>query len=364
MGITSFTTARERLVAAADEHLTGEAACEAIVRAFALVAPAEAVAVMTTDPQTNLPAGGIVTGFDASDCVPFWDNELLDPDFNKFNDLARSVDPVATLAETTDGDLARSPRYQKLYAAAGASDELRVAFLSGNSCLAIGAFVRCDGEVYSRTEVNDVRNLLVPASNVLRAALGHMTDPLTPQGPVVLILDADGQVVTQSEDADEILDDLRIDVDAGLPGTILVAASRARARRSSTRLTTRLRGTSGRWVRIHVTPMSGDGGTVSVTIDAAGAGDLVPILLDSYGLTERETDIVLQVCRGIGTKEIAGELSISVHTVRDHLKSIFEKSGVNSRGELVARLFSNHVLAPFEENVSHLGSKVRRGEGP
>lgn len=354
MGITSFTTARDQLVGAADERLTGEEACAVIVRAFAEVAPADAVAVMTTDPQTNMPAGGIVTGFDASDCVPFWDNELLDPDFNKFNDLARAVDPVATLVEATDGDLGRSPRYQKLYEVAGASDELRVAFLSGTSCLAIGAFVRCDGEVYTRTEVSDVRNLLVPATNLLRAALGHMTEPLTPQGPVVLILDSANDVITQSEDAEAVLDDLRIDVDSGLPGTIMVAASRARASRTSTRLTTRLRGTSGRWVRMHVTPMSGDEGLVSVTIDAAGAGDLVPILLDSYGLTDRETDIVLQVCRGVGTKEIAAELSISVHTVRDHLKSIFEKSGVNSRGELVAGLFSNHVLAPFEDNVAHL----------
>ena len=100
------------------------------------VAPYDATAVMTTDPETHLPAGGIVSGFDASDCVPFWDNELLDPDFNKFNDLAKSIEPVATLADATDGDLARSPRFQKLYAAAGASDELRVAFMSGTSCLA------------------------------------------------------------------------------------------------------------------------------------------------------------------------------------------------------------------------------------
>ncbi|WP_436794872.1 helix-turn-helix transcriptional regulator [Actinospongicola halichondriae] len=354
MGITSFTTARDQLVAAADERLTGEEACAVIVRAFALVAPADAVAVMTTDPETNLPAGGVVLGFEPSHCVPFWDNELLDPDFNKFNDLARSIDPVATLAEVTDGDLGRSPRFNNLYAASGASDELRVVFTAGSTCLAIGAFVRCDGDVYSPTEVSDVRNLLVPATNVLRSALAHVTEPLTSRGPVVVLLDADGKVVSQSADADEVLDDLRIEVDGVLPGTILVAASRARSSRSTTRLTTRLRGTSGRWVRLHVTPMEGDDGIVSVTIDAAGPGDLVPILLDSYGLTERESDIVLLVCRGTGTKEIASELAISVHTVRDHLKSIFEKSNVTSRGELVARLFSNHVLELFEDNVSHL----------
>lgn len=353
MGITSFTTARDRLVGAVDRELTGEEACVIIVDALGLVAPAHAVAVMTTDPDTNLPAGGVVRGFEPTDCVPFWDNELLDPDFNKFNALARSIDPVATLADATDGDLSRSPRFTKLYAAAGGSDELRVAFVSGTTCLGIGAFVRCDGLTYSTTEVRDVRNLLVPAANLLRSALGQMADPLTPHGPVVVLLDAADNIVTQSEDAAPVLEDLRVGIDGPLPGTIRVAASRVRTSRSSSRFTTRLRGSSGRWVRIHVTPMAGDDGVVSVMIDAAQAGDLVPILLDSYGLTERETEIVLLVCRGIGTKEIAIELSISVHTVRDHLKSIFDKSGASSRGELVARLFSNHVLEMFEANVSH-----------
>ncbi len=353
MGIASFTAARDRLIAAQGRSLTGEEVCAEIAGAFGEVAPHDATAVMTTDPDTHLPAGGIVTGFDASQCVPFWDNELLDPDFNKFNDLVKSIEPVATLAEATDGELARSPRFHKLYAGADVSDELRVAFMSGSSCLAIGAFVRCDGDVYSPTEVRDVRNLLGPATQSLRSALGHMAEPLTPRGPVVVILDADGRLLSMTEDAEEVLDDLRIDVDTGLPGTIMVAAARSRVSRSTTRLTTRLRGTSGRWVRIHVTPMAGDSGAVSVMIDAAAPSDLVPILLDSYGLSERETEIVLQLCRGIGTKEIAGELMISVHTVRDHLKTIFDKAGVNSRGELVARLFSSHVLERFHSSVVH-----------
>lgn len=88
-----------------------------------------------------------------------------------------------------------------------------------------------------------------------------------------------------------------------------------------------------------------------MTIDAARPVDLVPILLDPYGLTTRESDIVLAVCRGLGTKEIATRSMSSIHTVRDHLKAIFDKSGVNSRGELVSKLFSNHLLGELEEGV-------------
>lgn len=354
MGLTSFVAARDRLLAATTPTVDCEDACAQVMRAFADVAPFQAAAVMTTDPESHLPAGGVVTGFSPGDCVPFWDNELLDPDFNKFNDLARRPDPVATLVEATDGDLARSPRHAKLYAPSDAVDELRVVFVAGSSCVAIGAFVRTLGGPFTPTEVRDVRALLVPATSLFRRALGNITAPLAGDAPAVLLVDANGRIVSRSADAAGVLADLRIEIDDDVPGTLLVAAAKARAARTTARLTTRLRGRSGRWVRVHVSPMDGDGDLVGITISAAQPSDLVPILLESYGLTERETDVALLVCQGLATKEIAHELSISSHTVRDHLKEIFEKTGAHTRGELVAQIFSHHVLGAFHESVVEL----------
>ena len=329
--------------------MTGTEACEVVARAVNRVAPYDAGALMTTDPETHLPAGGVVSGFEASACAPFWDNELLDPDFNKFNDLAKRVEPIATLVEATDGEIERSPRYVKLYATFGASDELRVAFMAGATCLAIGAFVRCGG-TFSATETSDVHHLLVPAVDVLRRGL-VAADARAAHGPVVILLDEDQRIVSTSEGAGEVLDDLRVNVDGDVPTTILVAVATAMSSRSSTRLTTRLRGSSGRWVRLHVALMDGPGALTAVTIDRATPSDLVPILLDSYGYTAREAETVLALCRGLATKEIAAELGISAHTVRDHLKVVFTKTGVNTRGELVARLFTDHVIDRFEERV-------------
>ena len=107
-------------------------------------------------------------------------------------------------------------------------------------------------------------------------------------------------------------------------------------------------------MRLHVTRMDGDPGGVALTVETARPDDLVRILLDSYGLTPRETEIVLGLCRGLSTKEIAAELIISAHTVRDHVKAIFDKASVNSRGELVAGLFSAHVLDGFHGTVAHV----------
>ena len=66
------------------------------------------------------------------------------------------------------------------------------------------------------------------------------------------------------------------------------------------------------------------------------------MIADAYGLTERERAVTQLVAKGLPTQEIAGELHLSPYTIQDHLKAIFEKVDVSSRGELVARLFFDH----------------------
>jgi hypothetical protein len=61
------------------------------------------------------------------------------------------------------------------------------------------------------------------------------------------------------------------------------------------------------------------------------------------------------VVRGLPTGEIASRLYLSPYTVQDHLKSVFEKVGVGTRGELVARLFFEHY-APRLMNGAPIGS--------
>ena len=51
-------------------------------------------------------------------------------------------------------------------------------------------------------------------------------------------------------------------------------------------------------------------------------------------LTPREMDIVRLLGRGLGNKEIAHELGVSVTTVRTHLNKVYEKVGPMSRVEL------------------------------
>ena len=63
-----------------------------------------------------------------------------------------------------------------------------------------------------------------------------------------------------------------------------------------------------------------------------------PETLRRMGLTERESQVALAVVRGLATKEVAERLRLSLHTARQHIKSVFAKLGVSSRAELAGLL--------------------------
>jgi DNA-binding NarL/FixJ family response regulator len=52
------------------------------------------------------------------------------------------------------------------------------------------------------------------------------------------------------------------------------------------------------------------------------------------GLTRREQEIASDVAEGLANKHIARRRGVSVHTVENHLRSIFRKTGVDSRTKL------------------------------
>lgn len=52
-------------------------------------------------------------------------------------------------------------------------------------------------------------------------------------------------------------------------------------------------------------------------------------------LTDREMDILWGIAKGFTYKDVAGKLGISANTVPTHIKNIYRKLEVNSRGEAV-----------------------------
>ncbi|MBI5604846.1 MAG: hypothetical protein HY879_16020 [Deltaproteobacteria bacterium] len=59
-----------------------------------------------------------------------------------------------------------------------------------------------------------------------------------------------------------------------------------------------------------------------------------------FGLTKREAEIVSYIYKGYRNAEIAGRLFISEGTVKNHLRSIFEKTAVKNRTGLIHKVLS------------------------
>jgi DNA-binding NarL/FixJ family response regulator len=62
---------------------------------------------------------------------------------------------------------------------------------------------------------------------------------------------------------------------------------------------------------------------------------------NDFGLTVRESEVATFLAEGLSNHAIADVLCISEHTVKSHLKSIFQKTGVVSRTQAVARISEN-----------------------
>jgi DNA-binding CsgD family transcriptional regulator len=106
-------------------------------------------------------------------------------------------------------------------------------------------------------------------------------------------------------------------------------------------------------------------GAIAVVVEEALPSDTAPVVLMGYGLSARETEIAGAVLRGLSTAEIAGELHISRDTVQDHLKSIFDKTGVHSRRELVATVFNRHYRPAMKAGLEpspHGGFQALQGK--
>jgi DNA-binding NarL/FixJ family response regulator len=86
---------------------------------------------------------------------------------------------------------------------------------------------------------------------------------------------------------------------------------------------------------------------IAVIFELAQPAEIAPMIMQAYQLTKREGEITQCILRGWSTTEIATKLHISANTVQDHLKAIFEKVDVGSRGELAARISTQQYQSQF-----------------
>lgn len=65
---------------------------------------------------------------------------------------------------------------------------------------------------------------------------------------------------------------------------------------------------------------------------------------ENYELSDRETDVLVLVAKGMSSKEIADTLNISIHTVNTHRKNITHKTGIRSVAGLAVYAMINNLM--------------------
>ena len=90
-------------------------------------------------------------------------------------------------------------------------------------------------------------------------------------------------------------------------------------------------------------------------VEPTSPGEVAELLTRAHGLSPRERDVALGLTRGATTEVLSLRLGVSPHTVRDHLKSVFRKTGTTSRTELVAHLFASWYAERLFDTDPHRG---------
>ena len=308
----------------------------------------------TIDPASMLFTSGVFDPLpsDHAICGGLHRNEFGDTDYNKFRVLARRTGHVGVLSDSTGGELERSGRYRHMLAPLGYEHELRLA-LSDDVALwgGIALLREPDAPGFTTAEARRVASLGSILTDGLRigVAFGAVSVDCTPDGPGMLIVDDDLNILTATPNAERWLGEIA-DGSPGLPDAVrsvvgCVKELHGRDTPEDVIPRARVRGASGRWLAIYASradQASSQSAHTAVIIQEAKPSEVAPLIISAYGLSPNEAQVTRLVLQGLSTRQIAAEIHLSPYTVQDHLKVIFAKVGVRSRREMVARIFDQY----------------------
>jgi DNA-binding CsgD family transcriptional regulator len=272
-------------------------------------------------------------------------NEQQEDDVNKFRDLAVAAFPVAALSADHDVECASSPRWQGLLLPGGRRQELRAALVDAHGwCWGAVALYRRNHVRFSRSDLGATADLVPSRASDLARSLVAERAPGSPSEPTLLLMDKSGAVLDAPDRAVRWMDRVRSADRVDRVGMVLASLAARIVRmcdggEDQRPVRVRMRSGGGIWTTLIAEPLRSESTmALPVVVMATDFGQLFPLQVAAFSLSDREADLVRQVLEGLDTKTIARRMSISGLTVQDHLKSIFQKTGVHSRRELVYRL--------------------------
>ncbi|WP_020671549.1 helix-turn-helix transcriptional regulator [Amycolatopsis nigrescens] len=339
------------LPAAAGQGLSAEELGELVSRAIAPVVAHDGVRLDGTNPTLGTGPGafGFWYGYEPSLSRALQHSYHAGDDPCLAEDLARRPVPVGVIG-TGGGDRRRDKLTRRLLTDHGAGCELRLLLRDARGVWGMLGLLRAQGD--RPFDAGDAHRVASLGPSLIAALRGYVTaGPLAPVIQAlpagVLLLGPDLEVSAVTPQALRWEEQLR--GRENCPGWAreaffveLALRTRIHARDPRTRPPV-VYGPAvnyGRWMAFHGQVFDNDDGTggVAIVIEAATGTRLLPAFCDWYAITTRERQIITELLDGAAAKRIARRLDLSLHTVNDHLKKIFRKTGASGRDELVAAI--------------------------
>ncbi|MGW6195071.1 helix-turn-helix transcriptional regulator [Kribbella sp. NPDC055110] len=310
----------------------------------------------THDPATALFTSCTMTGVEKN---PEGEAALFRCEFTagepaSYRSLIGGHASAAILSDVTDGELDRASRYRTIFGPVGFTDELRAVLWSSGTAWGSATLLRFGGR-FSDRDVEAVSTIARHAADGIRLALlrGAAIRPeAVTEPPGIFTVDPAGRVTAVTLPAEHWLGTGK----AELVTAVMAAAAAIRNQPDWAGARSRLMLRDGVVLTIHAAAVSqrdnatavgrgddpvdvsqGDE-SVAVIVERSRPAEVSAMLVDAYGLTARQRDVLGQILLGRSMTQLAHSLGISEHTAQDHRKAIYQRVGVASRSELAALL--------------------------
>ena len=323
----------------------------AVVEELRAAVPFDAYAWLMTDPDTYVGSSPLAD----VPCLPELPTLIRLKYLTNVNRWTKLPgDGVARLHDACGGDLTRSLMWDQMLHRFDIVDVASLAFIDRFGCWAFLDLWRAHpARPFGDDEAAFLARLVSPLTAALRRSQAATFtgrpagQELTRADPAVLLLSADLTVQAQTSHAEQYLRLLvppaggRGPVPAGAYNVAAqLLASESGVDEHPPRARVHIAGTT--WLTLQaarIGPTSSmDGPKIAVTIELASPADRADIFARAHGLTGRETDIVNHLLAGADTRDLAQTLHLSEHTVQDHFKAIFAKTGSRSRRQLLGQV--------------------------
>ena len=338
--------AAERIERAGRDLEDSRALRAALLDEIRRAVPFDAHAWLLTDPETCVGSDPLAE----VPCLPELPRLIRLKYATETNRWTTLGSPVGRLGAATGGHLDRSLLWRELLSDYAVTDVASVVFEDRFGCWGFLDLWRTGAApAFSDADAGYLA-LVAPAVTAMlrrcQAATFAAASPAhVPPGPLVLILSSELRVNAETAATEAYLRELvptdgdRRPVPAGAYNVAAqLLANEAGVDAHPPRARVHLG--QGVWLSLRAARMSGSGedaADVAVTIEIASPAERMDLFCRAHGLTRREVELLAALAKGSDTRQLASELFVSEHTVQDHLKSIFAKTGTANRGSLLAR---------------------------